>query len=69
MWKATATLDQKAIQETVEKKKQQDDDLENWDSDPNFVNAVSEKDQRWGRQQTLPKDSTSTEPVAMEGMS
>ena len=68
MWKATATLDQNAIKDNVAQKQQ--DDLEDWDSDPNFVNAVSEKDQRWGRQETAPKEpvNTNQDPVAMEGM-
>ncbi len=67
MWKATATLDQNSIKDTIAKK--QDDDLEDWDSDPNFVNAVSEKDQRWGRQETCPKEPVNQgqEPIAMEG--
>ncbi|KAI9351293.1 hypothetical protein BDR26DRAFT_850818 [Obelidium mucronatum] len=32
--------------------KKDDDD---WDTDPDFVNDVSEKDQRWGNQKTLDK--------------
>ncbi|KAJ3403491.1 hypothetical protein HDU80_004100 [Chytriomyces hyalinus] len=32
------------------KPKKDDDD---WDTDPDFVNDVSEKDQRWGNQKTL----------------
>ncbi|KAJ3416737.1 Hematopoietic lineage cell-specific protein [Chytridiales sp. JEL 0842] len=46
MWKATTTVPKQPV-------KPQDDD-DDWDSDPNFVNDVSEKDQRWGRQKTLP---------------
>jgi cortactin len=52
MWKATATLDPKKLQEASTS-----DDLD-WDSDPNFVNAVSEKDQRWGKQKTIEDQST-----------
>jgi cortactin len=52
MWKATATLDQKKMQEITAS-----DDLD-WDSDPNFVNTVSEKDQRWGKQKTIVDQST-----------
>jgi hypothetical protein len=64
MWKATATLDQ--IKDTISKKQ---DDLEDWDSDPNFTNAVSEKDQRWGRQETVPKeDNPNQDPIPMHGI-
>ncbi|KAJ3321085.1 hypothetical protein HDV06_004643 [Boothiomyces sp. JEL0866] len=49
MWKATATLD-KPVPVVQERN---DDD---WDSDPNFVNNVSEKDQRWGNQKTIEKE-------------
>ncbi|KAI7697572.1 Src substrate cortactin [Sarcoptes scabiei] len=41
MWKSAQYIDQKAL----EKQNSQDDD---WDTDPDFVNDVSEKDQRWG---------------------
>lgn len=47
MWKATTTIPQPVVQQTV------DDD---WDSDPNFVNNISEKDQRWGNQKTIEKE-------------
>lgn len=57
MWKATATTDTNAIKNI---KAQEDDD---WDSDPDFVNAVSEKEQRWGKQKTI----DTTENLAFEG--
>ncbi|KAI8899035.1 hypothetical protein BC833DRAFT_587532 [Globomyces pollinis-pini] len=44
MWKATAALPKPAINPAPE---------DDWDSDPNFVNDVSEKDQRWGNQKTI----------------
>ncbi|KAJ3311274.1 hypothetical protein HDV04_004183 [Boothiomyces sp. JEL0838] len=58
MWKATATLDKPnpVIQDT------NDDD---WDSDPNFVNNVSEKDQRWGNQKTVEKEIPKEVPKNM----
>jgi cortactin len=57
MWKATATTDNKA---TKDIKVQDDGD---WDSDPDFVNAVSEKEQRWGKQKTI----DTTENLVFEG--
>ncbi|KAJ3300759.1 hypothetical protein HDV03_001977 [Kappamyces sp. JEL0829] len=49
MWKATATLDQKTLDQIAKQTSAEDD----WDSDPTFVNNVSEKDQRWGNQKTI----------------
>jgi cortactin len=56
MWKATATLDK-----NIGKKSINDDD--DWDSDPNFSNDVSERDQRWGKQKTI----DSSKPLEFEG--
>jgi hypothetical protein len=63
MWKATATLDQNSLAGTTP----QSDDLD-WDSDPNFVNQISEKDQRWGKQKTIVDNST-VDVVSMAGIS
>ncbi|KAJ3313806.1 Hematopoietic lineage cell-specific protein [Blyttiomyces sp. JEL0837] len=45
MWKAMTTVP--AVKPTAS-----DDD--DWETDPDFVNNVSEKDQRWGNQKTIP---------------
>ena len=60
MWKATATLGN----ESTPKKDAvaQDDE---WDSDPNFVNDVSEKDQRWGKQKTIEDEKPQADSVNM----
>ncbi|KAJ3264834.1 hypothetical protein HK104_006386, partial [Borealophlyctis nickersoniae] len=46
MWKSTVG------QSTPPSQPQQQDD-DDWDTDPDFVNNVSEKDQRWGMQKTI----------------
>ncbi|KAI8820232.1 uncharacterized protein EV422DRAFT_568197 [Fimicolochytrium jonesii] len=44
MWKSATGTEQKPA-------KPSDDD--DWDTDPDFVNDVSERDQRWGNQKTI----------------
>ncbi|KAI8915558.1 hypothetical protein EDD86DRAFT_196327 [Gorgonomyces haynaldii] len=44
MWKAQATATQK-----IQLPKQDDD----WETDPDFVNDISERDQRFGNQKTI----------------
>ncbi|KAJ3214798.1 hypothetical protein HDU67_001184 [Dinochytrium kinnereticum] len=46
LWQASTTVKAKKIVH--------DDD--DWDTDPSFVNNISEKDQRWGNQKTLDLD-------------
>lgn len=50
MWKSTATnpVNAKDVDAQI---KDSDSD---WDSDPLFVNDISERDQKWGRQKTIP---------------
>jgi cortactin len=55
MWKATATLGKPIVEPN-----RATDDSDDWDSDPNFTNEVSEKDQRWGRQKTIEDESSNT---------
>ncbi|KAH6570349.1 hypothetical protein BASA60_007768 [Batrachochytrium salamandrivorans] len=52
MWKATATL-ASHLNNTSTSAVGAGGDEEEWTSDPDFVNAVSEKDQRWGKQKTI----------------
>jgi cortactin len=60
MWKATATLDKKQLVHITPSKD------EDWDSDPDFVNEISEKDQRWGKQKTI-QENPKSNPVEMNG--
>ena len=53
MWKATATLGNDTVPRSANAPANNDDE---WDSDPNFVNDISEKDQRWGKQKTIEDD-------------
>ncbi len=66
MWKATATLNQKDIEVKKQTESSADDE---WDSDPNFVNNISERDQRFGKQQTIPRETTDNQSKTMAGMS
>lgn len=46
LWKSTTTaVPVSQPKAATDKKTEEDDD---WDTDPDFVNNVSEKDQRWG---------------------
>ena len=60
MWKATATLGNESVP-----KKDVVADADEWDSDPNFVNDVSEKDQRWGKQKTIEDDKPLVDSMNM----
>ncbi|KAJ3291979.1 hypothetical protein HDU79_001849 [Rhizoclosmatium sp. JEL0117] len=44
--------------------KKDDDD---WDTDPDFVNDVSEKDQRWGNQKTLQVNEKKETDINLKG--
>ncbi|KAJ8323336.1 hypothetical protein QVD99_000514 [Batrachochytrium dendrobatidis] len=52
MWKSTATITNKSntVENAVSIAQNNEDD---WTSDPDFVNEISEKDQRWGKQKTI----------------
>ncbi|KAJ3111101.1 ADP-ribosylation factor-like protein 2-binding protein [Phlyctochytrium bullatum] len=52
---------------TVPKSKLVHDD-DDWDTDPSFVNNVSEKDQRWGKQKTLDLDDDEDEPTGQNAL-
>lgn len=45
MWKATAGLPMQKDQILIVNSNDDDDD---WETDPNFINDVSEQEQRWG---------------------
>ena len=64
MWKATATLDPNAVPATKPAKSEDDE----WDSDPSFVNNISEKDQRWGKQKTINDNTPKDESSSMAGI-
>ncbi|KAI9206063.1 uncharacterized protein BJ171DRAFT_580136 [Polychytrium aggregatum] len=61
MWKANTTIDSK-ISEHLQQTKDEDD----WDTDPDFVNNVSEKDKRYGNQKTMAPDVLKTPTADVE---
>jgi hypothetical protein len=65
-WQTAVTFNtNQKIQNELEKAASSNAAEDEWDSDPNFVNNISEKDQRWGMQKTV-QDNTQRENVEME---
>ena len=63
MWKSTTGHDVK-----IPKQDQKQEDEDSWESDPNFVNSVSEKDQRWGSKSIDPNPGKKSDSVDLAGM-
>ncbi|TPX55124.1 hypothetical protein PhCBS80983_g05578 [Powellomyces hirtus] len=59
MWKSTT-----GHQVTHPVGQQKDD--EDWDTDPDFVNDVDEKNQRWGNQKTVDVDGSAKTDLDMD---
>jgi hypothetical protein len=56
MWKSATT----ATAQPQHQQKQAPQEDDDWETDPNFVNDCSEKDQRWGQQKTNTDDQPKT---------
>ncbi|KAI8928552.1 hypothetical protein BC831DRAFT_447699 [Entophlyctis helioformis] len=72
MWKSTATVESDVLKKMASKDGAagrcsgggDDAGGDDWDTDPDFVNSVTEKDQRWGKQLTV-TDQTVKEQQAL----